>query len=305
MTSFTITPDGPFSLAAAAGFGFGPNTGRPVYRDAAMKLAFTTDDFAHQAYVALNQRADGTVEGEIDSDGDTESITRQVARILSIDHSGSDWLQVGRKDVVLGRLQRQFVGLRPVLFHSPYEAAAWSIISARRHRSQGTVVRNRLAAAHGRVYGEGKDAVFAFPTPEQLLRVRELQGLDDTRIERLHAVADAALAGELDPVRLLALGSEDGLAELMKLKGIGPMYGTLILLRSTGATDLSTGEEPRLPTYLGHLYELGGEATEKQISEIMQAWRPFRTWSSVLVRVAGDSLGLPLPENDRHNRTRR
>jgi len=304
MTSFTLTPDGPFSLAAAAGFGFGPNTGRPVYRDAAMKLAFTTDDFAHQVAVSLNQRDDGAVTGEIETDGDTvadiEAITRQVARILSLDHSGFDWLKVGETDPVLGRLQRQFVGLRPVLFHSPYEAAAWSIISARRHRAQGTVIRNRLAATHGRVFGEGKEAMFAFPTPEQLLGVRELQGLDDTRIERLHAVAHAALAGDLDPAHLLALGSEEGLAQLTKLKGIGPMYGTLILLRSTGATDFVTGEEPRLSTYLGHLYDLGGAATDAQIATIMDGWRPFRTWSSVLARVAGDSLGLPLPE--RHGR---
>ena len=300
MTRFTITPDGPFSLAAAAGFGFGPNTGRPVFRDAAMKLAFTTDDFAHQADVSLNQRDDGTVTGEIESDGDIDAITRQVARILSLDHSGSDWLKVGEQDPVLGRLQREFAGLRPVLFHSPYEAAAWSIISARRHRSQGTVIRNRLAATHGRVYGEGEQAVFAFPTPAQLLEVRELQGLDDTRIERLHAVAEAALAGDLDPGRLLAMGSEEGLAQLTKLKGIGPMYGTLILLRSTGATDFVTGEEPRLATYLGHLYDRGGAATDAQIAQIMEGWRPFRTWSAVLARVAGDRLGLPLPE--RHGR---
>jgi DNA-3-methyladenine glycosylase II len=300
MTGFTITPDGPFSLAAAAGFGFGPHTGRPVYRDAIMKLAFTTDDFAHQADVSLNQRDDGAVTGEIESDGDIDAITRQVARILSLDHSGSDWLKVGEQDAVLGRLQREFVGLRPVLFHSPYEAAAWSIISARRHRAQGTVVRNRLAATNGRVYGEGAEAMFAFPTPAQLLEVRELQGLDDTRIERLHAVAHAALSGDLDPARLLALGSEEGLAQLTRLKGIGPMYGTLILLRSTGATDFVTGEEPRLATYLGHLYDLGGAATDAQIVTIMDGWRPFRTWSAVLARVAGDSLGLPLPARPRH-----
>ncbi|MEP6480244.1 MAG: hypothetical protein ABJB03_12675, partial [Rhodoglobus sp.] len=127
----------------------------------------------------------------------------------------------------------------------------------------------------------------------QLLGVRELQGLDPTRIDRLHAVADAALAGDLDPARLLALGSEEGLAQLTMLKGIGPMYGTLILLRSTGATDFVTGQEPRLASYLGHLYDLGGAATEAQIERILDGWRPFRTWSSVLARVAGDRLGLP------------
>jgi DNA-3-methyladenine glycosylase II len=297
MTTFTIVPDGPFSLAAAAGFGFGPNTGRPVYKNAGMKLAFVTDDLAHQVEVSLSQDPSGNVMGIIDADGgaDTTAIQRQVARILSLDHSGSDWLAVGERDPVLGDMQRTHAGLRPVLFHSPYEAAAWSIISARRHRAQGTVVRNRLAATFGRVFGEGAEQVLAFPTPEQLLTVRELQGLEETRIQRLHAVANAALAGELEPGRLLGMDPGAALAHIQKLPGIGPTYSMLILLRSTGATDIITGLEPRMPSYLAHFYGLGTEATPQQIAEIMDGWRPFRTWSSVLTRVAGDSLGLPLP----------
>jgi DNA-3-methyladenine glycosylase II len=82
---------------------------------------------------------------------------------------------------------------------------------------------------------------------------------------------------------------------LLKLPGIGPTYGTLILLRGTGSVDAMTGVEPRLPTYLAHFYGLGDEATPGQIAMIMEGWRPFRTWSSVLTRVSGDRLGLPLP----------
>ena len=69
------------------------------------------------------------------------------------------------------------------------------------------------------------------------------------------------------------------------------------LLRSTGAIDSMTGLEPRLPTYLAHFYSLGAEATRQEADEIIERWRPFRTWSSVLFRVAGDALGLELPAN--------
>jgi DNA-3-methyladenine glycosylase II len=37
---------------------------------------------------------------------------------------------------VIGELQRRLPGLRPVLFHSPYEAAAWAVIVARSGRAQ-------------------------------------------------------------------------------------------------------------------------------------------------------------------------
>jgi DNA-3-methyladenine glycosylase II len=295
MTLFTITPDGPFSLEAASHFGFGPNTGRPTYADATMKLAFPTDDFEHHAFVVLNQQENGDVTGTIESEADTDVVVKQVRRILSLNASGTEWVAVGKKDPVLGAMQREHPGVRPVSFHSPYEAAAWSIISARRQRAQGAVVRNRIGQQLGRVFGEGSDQLFAFPTPRKLLELEYVQGLEAVKVERLHAVARAALDGQLDADMLLSLAVQEGMGHLLKLAGIGPMYGTLILLRGTGSVDAMTGVEPRLPSYLAHFYGLGAEATPAQIAVIMDGWRPFRTWSSVLARVSGDSLGLPLP----------
>ena len=295
MTQFTITPDGPFSLEAATHFGFGPNTGRPTYEDAQMKLAFVTDDLHNHALVTLDQRENGDVVGTVESDADTEVVVGQVRRILSLNASGTQWAAVGDEDPVLGAMQREHPGLRPVSFHSPYEAAAWSIISARRQRAQGTVVRNRIAQQLGRVYGDGPDQLFSFPTPERLLELDYVQGLEATKVERLHVVARATLDGQLDADLLLSMPTELAMEHLLKLPGIGPTYGTLILLRGTGSVDAMTGVEPRLPSYLAHFYELGEEATPDQIAVIMDGWRPFRTWSAVLTRVSGDRLGLPLP----------
>ena len=55
----TITPDGAFSLAAAASFGFGPNTGRPKPDGNSMSLAFVADDLVHHAAAFLTQDAAG------------------------------------------------------------------------------------------------------------------------------------------------------------------------------------------------------------------------------------------------------
>jgi DNA-3-methyladenine glycosylase II len=193
---------------------------------------------------------------------------------------------------VIGRLQTELPGLRPVLFHSPYEAAAWSILSQRRHRTQATAVRKRLSAAHGRVFTLASGDLEAFPTPAALLRVDSFPSLEPQRIDRLHSVARAALEGLLDPSRLLATAPEEAMAALQQLPGVGPMYAGLILLRSTGATDILTLDEPRLASYISHFYELATTATREQISTLAEAWRPFRTWASVLIRVAGDRDGV-------------
>lgn len=296
MNTFTITPDGPFSLAAAAGFGFGPNTGRPVIADGRMTLAFVTDDFEHHAFVSLRQLPCGDITARVDSDAATDAVERQVRRILSLDASGTEWGAVGAADPVIGALQKTHEGLRPVLFHSPYEAAAWSVISARKQRAQGAVIRNRIAEQYGAIETIDGETMRAFPSPRQLLEVTEVRSLDAVRIERLHAVARAALDGRLDSGFLLSLDSPEALAHLQKLPGIGPTYSTLILLRSTGATDIMTGLEPRIASYVARFYGLAGEAaTDAELASISDGWRPFRTWTSVLCRVAGDALGIPFP----------
>jgi DNA-3-methyladenine glycosylase II len=299
MNSFTIVPDGPFSLRAAASFGFGPNTGRPRSAGGEMRLAFVTDDMRHHAAVHLAERSDGAITADVESDADQDAVRRQVLRILSLDHPGGPWAAIGERDPVLGALQRSHDWLRPVLFHSPYEAAAWSIISARRYRAQATAVRARICAEIGAVPRVAGEEVPAFPLPERLLTAESLPGMAANRVAWLRAVARAALDGELDAARLAAMAPEDALAGLRKLPGIGPMYATLILLRATGVTDVLISAEPRLPGYVAHFYNPHNDtapaaASPEEIERIAEGWRPYRTWAAVLIRAAGDSRGLPL-----------
>jgi DNA-3-methyladenine glycosylase II len=295
MSTYRMTPDGPFSLSAAAGFGFGPRTGRPKPAAGEVRLAFVTDDMAHHAGVHLTQDETGAVTGTVATDGDPAAAWRQALRIVSLDHPGTAWAQVGTRDPVIGRLQDEYEGLRPVLFHSPYEAAAWCIISARRYRSTAVVIRERICDELGTTFGLAGERTSAFPLPGRLLEAQSLPSLSPQRVQWLHAVARAALAGTLAPARLAAMDPADAVARVQELPGIGPAYATLILLRSTGVTDALTGNEPRLPGYVAHFYGLGpAPATQEQLAEVSQSWRPFRTWAAVLLRVAGDRQGLPM-----------
>jgi DNA-3-methyladenine glycosylase II len=288
-----LHPDTPFSLAAAAAFGFGPHTGRPEPGADEMRLAFVTDDMGHHAGVHLVQRPDGTITAAIDSDADSGAVLGQVRRVLSLDRPAAGWLALGERDPVLGGLQREHDWLRPVLFHSPYEAAAWSIVSARRYPAQATAVRTRICAAAGAIVTVAGEEIPAFPLPADLLAADALPGMSQGRVAWLHAIARAALDGQLDPVRLAAMDPEEALRDLQRLPGIGPLYATLILLRATGVSDVLTFGEPRLPSYVAHFYRTGtAPASPEELARVAENWRPFRTWAAVLIRAAGDRAGL-------------
>jgi len=86
-----------------------------------------------------------------------------------------------------------------------------------------------------------------------------------------------------------ALGPEQATVEVQKLKGLGPFYASLVVVRASGFADaLLQAPEPRLLGHVARLYELGEPPTLEKLTEIAEAWRPFRTWCTVLIRVAGD-----------------
>ena len=86
MGTFVIEPDVPFSLSAAASFGFGPNMGRPKSDGDLMRLAFVLDGYTEHAGVVLRQRADGAIDAEVEGTRKLAAVERQVRRILSLDH---------------------------------------------------------------------------------------------------------------------------------------------------------------------------------------------------------------------------
>jgi DNA-3-methyladenine glycosylase II len=292
----TMAVDGPFSLAAAAGFGFGPNTGRPFPEGDVMRLAFVADDLRHHVGAAISQRSDGSLAVEFSGDGDSDAAQAQVRRILSVDVDPAGWLAAGKADPVLGRLQEAHPGLRPVLFHSPYEAAAWAMLAQRRHRTQAAAVRRRLSQAAGVTFYLAGQPESAFPLPERLLEIDSFPGIDETRLSRLHGVARAALDGELDANVLASAAAGQVMKELRRIKGLGPVYAMLVYLRATGVTDELALGEPRLAACLRHYYDLPTAPDTETITRLAEPWRPFRTWASVLFRVAGDREGLPFDE---------
>ena len=257
--------------------------------DRVVRLAFLVDDWSGYAGVVLRQDGGGTVRGKIveSTAVDPDRVRAQAARILSLDHDGSGYAALGERGPVVADLQRASGWLRPVLFHSPYEAACWAVISARLRQPVALRVRDRLAAKRGgSLRLEGTDFL-TFPAPEQLLAVSTVEGLSQEKLRRLHAIAHAGLEGHLDRERLLALDHEQAIDELRALPGIGSFWSQAILLRAVGPTDAIMVGEPRLRALAATRYHAPKVAADDQeFLALAERWRPFRTWVSVLLRAA-------------------
>lgn len=276
---FSTTARGPFDLETAAEY-FG---GWPRLDDGIV-MAFPVEGWRTSAAVVIHQHGRKIV-GEVHGAGrDADRAWGQALAALSLDVDGEGFDAIGRRDPVIGRLWAEHRHLRPVLFHSPYEAAGAFIIGHRITIAQTRKIRAQMAEGLGAKIDVGGQTQHAFPEPSALLAMEGFPGVAAAKIERLHAVAAAALEGRLDRSRLRSLPQDDALAELRTLPGVGAFFAEGILTRGAGVEDYVTDDD-LTPRAVQLAYGLKRRPSRAEVLERAEAWRPYRMWAVVLLHV--------------------
>jgi 3-methyladenine DNA glycosylase/8-oxoguanine DNA glycosylase len=273
-------PRGPFDLETEVTHFVGwPKLGDGIV------MAFPVEGWNGSAAVVMRQRGD-TITGDVHgaSQADAERAWHQALATVSLDVDGAGFVDIGRCDPVIGRLQTEYRHLRPVLFHSPYEAACAFIIGHRITILQTRRLRQRLAEEFGAAIAIDGTPFSAFPDPPTLLRLETFPGIAPVKIERLHHVARAALEGTLDRATLRSLPEQDALTQLRTLPGIGEFFAQGILMRGAGLVDAVT-EDDLTPRAIQLLYKLRERPDRAAVLKRAEAWRPFRMWAIVLLNV--------------------
>jgi DNA-3-methyladenine glycosylase II len=88
---------------------------------------------------------------------------------------------------------------------------------------------------------------------------------------------------------------DEALASLREIRGIGEWSSGQVLLRGAGVADAVPLADPRTREAIKAAYELRAKPDDAELTAIADAWRPFRMWGFVLVRLwhgrtAGGSL---------------
>ena len=284
MDAYRLQPSGRFSLAMERDF-FGDWLSVPS-DPAAVLMAYPVEGWRGSAAVLVRQADDGAVEGTLATTGDTSprQAWAQALATFSLDVDGSGFPAVGARDPVIGDLQAHYGWLRPVCFHSPYEAAVNFVVGQRISMRQARAVRARLARELGDSLEVAGQTVHAFPHPERLVALAAFAGLPDEKVSRLRGIAQAAADGLLDRDRLRAMPVSVALAELQRLRGVGPFAAQGILHRGAGLVDEVTDDEVTREAVM-LAYHLPERPTHSEVLTIAEAWRPFRMWATVLLHV--------------------
>jgi DNA-3-methyladenine glycosylase II len=280
---FTLTPKGPYSLVEQNRY-FG-GWAQLAENETPIVMAFPMEGWERSAAVVVAQDPAGQIRGTVHASSQEERAWRQALAVLSLDVDGAGYPEAGKRDPVIGSMQREHAFLRPVLFHSPYEAACSFVIGHRLRMVQGQAIRQRLAQTLGDAIDVGGKRYHAFPRPQRLVDTHEIPGLPAEKVARLQGIAQAALRGELDRDALRALPLAEAYARVKTLRGVGDFFATGIVLGGAGVVDALPNDEITLAG-VQRFYKLAGPPTMGEFDAIAGAWRPYRMWCSVLVHAS-------------------
>lgn len=134
--------------------------------------------------------------------------------------------------------------------------------------SAAAAIWSRVEAHLGQVTAEAMLAA----DPEAI----RLCGMSRPKVAHLYSIAGAMVSGQLDLARVCAAPMDEGRAELLSVRGIGPWTAELVLLYAAGAMDaFPTGDVGLMEAHkrLGN-YEIRMDS--KAFSAHAERWRPYR-----------------------------
>ena len=154
------------------------------------------------------------------------------------------------------------------------------------HRDAPGRARQAVAGRAVRRRGPRSRAIRSSPSRGRRAcsRCDGVPGLNEKKVGWLHGIARAAMDGRLDTDELAAMPHEEALASLRALPGVGPFTAEAVWLRGCGVTDeLPSTEEASLMA--AHEAVRPAGLDRAGLIEIAEAWRPYRMWATVLLRM--------------------
>ncbi len=211
---------------------------------------------------------------------------RLVGRTLGADSDVREFYRAQRDDPLLQASIRANRGLRVAGFGSSFEAMLTAVFAQQVNLTFAYSIRQELALALGRRARFHGESYTAFPTPASVARLShdELRAfrLSNAKARALHAIATAFRSGELSESQLEQLPDEQVIDRLIALHGVGRWTAEVTLMRGLGRVDAFPAGDLGVVKYLAQ--ELLGRAdvaTEKEMREFSERWRPHRALALV------------------------
>jgi DNA-3-methyladenine glycosylase II len=227
-----------------------------------------------------------TVTGERLTDELVAAALARIRHLFLLDVDPTPFLEIAKRDPILGRLVDARPGIRPLLVADPYEALIFAIVGQQVNIAFARKMKLAWLERFGRREVIGGREHLLLPSPKLMaaLEPADLLELQFSRQKASYTIglSQAIVAGELDLVALGALPFDDAVTEMTRHKGIGRWTAEYVLMRGLGAPDSIPAGDLGLRKIIGRAYGLDHTASEAEVRAIAEAWTGWRGWAAFL-----------------------
>ena len=281
------TPRAPFDFRLALGYlGRSPHELLDVVADGGYRRAVRLDGRPTLLEVRERGAVDApALEVRVLRPADDPTLVQQaerlVARCFRLDEDPHGLEAVATADPVFGALLARLRGARAIVMPSPFEALIWAILGQQISVRFAYTLKRALIERYGdRLEHEGQ-IYYLFPEPERLAAVppAKLRTIQFSRQKAEYVVGLAGLvaAGAIDWESLQAAPTEEAVAKLVLLRGVGRWTAEYICMRGLGHRDVIPAGDLGLRAVIGRAYGLGRTASEAEVRALAEAWAGWRS----------------------------
>jgi DNA-3-methyladenine glycosylase II len=209
-----------------------------------------------------------------------EAVVFEVRRLFGLDFDLPGFYRMAKADAVLSALVEPLYGMRPTLAPTALEMLVGSITAQQVNLSFAFACRARLVRRYGEAVRAGATTVWAFPQARALAgaRVRDLRALkySTRKGEYIRDLARAMVAGTLDEGALMKAASEDVIAQLTALRGLGRWTADWFLARCCGRGDVCPAGDLAVRKAFDHHYGRRRALSEEAIRRRARGWGEYQ-----------------------------
>ena len=211
-----------------------------------------------------------------------------AVRMLGTDRDLRPFYRAVKAIPWLDAIATRMRGIKPPRYPTLWEAFVNAVMFQQVSIHAASAILRRVVETLSKPLEYQGRKIYPFFEPADFLRTRSAElrkaGVSESKELTLNAVADALTSGMLAESDLEAMSTNDALARLMMLRGIGPWTAAVICLRGLGRLDVFPLEDSGVARSLA---DLSGEANASvaQILDVLGEQRGMLYYHLLLGRL--------------------
>jgi DNA-3-methyladenine glycosylase II len=210
---------------------------------------------------------------------EVKALKRLLRTMFAASFDFNKFYSFAEKERLMSIVSTRLRGLRPVSPPTVFEALVIAITEQQISLDAAVAIRSRLIEKYGEIVEFEGRSFYAFPTPAVLAKAKLNQmmtvGLSRNKALYITELSKKVARKELDLEGLRKMDDKAAIAELTKIKGVGPWTAEYTLIRGMGRVNSLPADDLGIQRAISQAYFKGKRIGSNEVRRVLSKFSPF------------------------------